>query len=43
MTYDEQEYMDYCERLTWRLAPLYLLMLAAYPTAAPNPDYRHDF
>jgi hypothetical protein len=41
--YEEQEYIEYCDRLTWRFAPLYLMMIAAYPMATPNPNYEDDF
>lgn len=41
--YEDQAYMDYYDRLTWRYAPLVLMMIAAYPMAAPNPDYEDEF
>ena len=45
MTYEESEYMDWCDKQTHRHAAQYLHFLIAYPMAISidNPEYQEDF
>lgn len=45
MNPDEAEFLEYCDRLTWKHTAQYLHFLIAYPMAiaAPNPSYQEDF
>lgn len=43
--HEEQEFIEYCDRLTWRYAAQYLYALIAFPMSIvfPTPDYQEDF
>jgi hypothetical protein len=45
MTYEDNAFMDYCERQAWKRSPQYLHFLIAYPIAIAisNPEYTEDF
>ena len=45
MTIEEQAFMDFCDRQTWRKASQYLHFLIACPMAIAitDPDYQEEF